>query len=145
MRPTLDRTMLAMAQVLSARATCRKLAVGCVLVDARGRIIGTGYNGVPSSMVHCTDVACSGATMPAGSDTCEAIHAEQNALLGCSDPWAIEKCYVTHGPCLRCTKLLLNTSCRHLVLGASWEDASAKRLWQLGGGNWIWHNVLEEL
>lgn len=106
--------MLAVAMVLALRATCKKLAVGCVVVDDYGRILGTGYNGVPHGMTHCIDIPCVGATMPAGSDTCEAVHAEQNALLGI-DHRKIHKVYTTHAPCLRCTKLLLNTACQELV------------------------------
>lgn len=136
-RPSIDDTMLMVAQILAQRATCVKLSVGCVLTDARGRIVGAGYNGVPVGMTHCTDEACPGATMPAGSDTCEAVHAEQNALLNCPDPWAIVTCYVTHGPCLRCTKLLLNTGCRRIVFPGCDEataDFGGRALWEKGGG-----------
>ena len=115
LRPSLNATMMRMAYALAARATCAKNSVGCILVGRRGRIIGSGYNGVPTGMTHCTDVPCKGATMPAGSDTCEAVHAEQNALLICTNPDDIQTCYVTHGPCLRCTKLLLNTPCNTIV------------------------------
>jgi len=111
------------ALALSARATCVKLSVGCVLVDSRGKILGTGYNGVPRGMQHCIEHNCPGADMPSWSDTCWAVHAEQNALMGV-DPEAVFGCYVTHGPCLRCTKMLLNTGCRHLVYnGETFEGA----------------------
>lgn len=114
MRPSLDQCMMGVAMVLARRATCQKLAVGCVVTNYQGRILGTGYNGVPRGMLHCTDSPCLGATMPAGSDTCEAVHAEQNALLGV-DPLHVYTMYVTHAPCLRCTKLILNTKCYKLV------------------------------
>src|SRR5436190_3218925 len=57
-RPSIDATMLIIAEVLSWRATCLKLKVGCVLVDVHNRIIGCGYNGVPYGMVHCTEIPC---------------------------------------------------------------------------------------
>ena len=85
MRPALDTTMIAIAQILAQRATCSKLAVGCVLTDRQGRILATGYNGVPRGCPHCIDVPCPGANAPAGADLCEAVHAEQNALLQCKD------------------------------------------------------------
>ena len=135
MRPSLDETMLEVARCLARRATCTKLSVGCVLVDIHGRIIGSGYNGVPRGMPHCISYPCAGADMPSGSDTCEAVHAEQNALLACRDVNAITTAYITHAPCLRCVKMLLNTSCRHLVLGSAWGEPAALDLWTRGGGS----------
>ena len=116
MRPNLMETMLQVAAVLARRATCRKLAVGCVLTDGRGRIQSTGYNGTPRGLKHCTDEACPGACAPKGSDLCEAVHAEQNALLQCKDVNNIYVCYVTHFPCMRCVKTLLNTGCQWIVV-----------------------------
>ena len=118
MRPTLNQTMMGVAMVLARRATCKKLAVGCVVVDLDGRILGTGYNGVPRGLTHCTDAPCPGVGAPAGSDTCEAVHAEQNAMFGVEHN-KVYKCYVTHAPCMRCTKLLLNTTCMELVFPPS--------------------------
>jgi dCMP deaminase len=114
MRPTIKDTMIGIAEILARRSTCSKLAVGCVLTDAKGRIIGTGYNGVPQGCVHCTDHPCRGATAPAGSDLCEAVHAEQNAMLQCREVDKIFACFCTHVPCLRCMKQLMNTPCREI-------------------------------
>jgi len=132
--------MLDIASCLAQRATCGKLAVGCVLVDTYGRIIGSGYNGVPRGMAHCTDEACPGSLDPKGSDTCIAVHAEQNALLMCRDPEQIETCYTTHAPCLRCTKMLLNTSCKAIIYSNSGFEVPAKTLWLAAGRTW-YHKV----
>jgi len=130
MRPSLGTTMLGIASLLAQRATCSKLKVGCVLVDRQGRILSTGYNGVPRGCPHCTDVPCPGATAPAGADLCEAVHAEQNALLQCKDPDKIETCYVTHMPCMRCVKELMNTRCTSIVyLDGTLAQPSAEALW----------------
>jgi len=136
MRPDIHETFMLVAQVLARRSTCSKLSVGCVLVDSRGRILSTGYNGVPWHCVHCIDVPCAGATAPVGSDLCEAVHAEQNAMLQCRDIDAIKSCYVTHAPCMRCTKQLLNTPCTDLYYSdASRLEPAADRLWRLSGRN----------
>ena len=135
-RITLDKVMLGVALCLSYRATCIKLAVGCVLTDRHGRIVGSGYNGVPRGMQHCIDAACAGANAPAGSDLCISVHAEQNALLNCRDPELIEVCYTTHAPCLRCTKMLLNTSCKRLVYTEDRIETPAKELWLASGRIW---------
>ena len=53
--------------------------------------------------------------MPAGSDTCEAVHAELNALLSCHDSSQIDTCYVNVFPCNNCMKTLMNTGCKRIV------------------------------
>lgn len=136
MRPSIDFTMVNIAVVLSRRATCSKLSVGCVLTDSRGRIIGTGYNGVPHGMLHCTDCACGGADKPKGSDSCIAVHAEINALLSCADIQKIRTCYTTHAPCLQCTKTLLNSDCQRIVFREDAFEAPAKALWVSTGRRW---------
>lgn len=135
MRPSLDQTMLEVVEVLAKRGTCAKRKVGCVLVDERGHILSTGYNGVAKSMPHCIDVACEGANKKAGANTslylCEAIHAEQNALLQCRDVQAIHTCYVSCSPCIQCTKLLLQTSCKRVCfLEISSHNEEAATLWR---------------
>jgi len=138
MRPTIADTMLEIAFALSARATCPKLSVGCVLIDEYSRILGTGYNGAPRHLPHCTEHPCAGATAPRGADLCEAVHAEQNALLNCTDPLKIKVAYITHAPCMRCTKVLLNTSCEYIIFAnRSQEEPAAKSLWERAGRRWI--------
>jgi dCMP deaminase len=135
MRPNIHTTMLDIATTLSERSTCCKLKVGAVLVDNLGRIVGSGYNGVPRDLPHCTDEPCAGAVAPRGSDLCEAVHAEQNALISCHDPEAIDIMYCTHMPCMRCTKMLLNTSCRKMVVrNTEYTEEPALALWVKGGG-----------
>lgn len=137
MRISLDAMMLGIAHLLSERATCMKLKVGCVLVNGRGHIIGTGYNGVAHGLTHCIDVPCAGADAPAGSDLCEAVHAEQNALLQCRNVYDIHTAYVTHAPCMRCTKQLLNTSCSRIIFSnGDYEQDQARALWIRAHRNW---------
>lgn len=147
MRPTRDQYFLAMAHLVATRATCFRRSVGCVLTNARGHVLSTGYNGRQAGAPHCNEnvetcleygpsyrkdgllitpclrtgpsypYACAGATALSGDslDACEAVHAEQNALLQCRDVWAIETCYTTTSPCVTCAKLLLNTACARIV------------------------------
>lgn len=116
-RETRDEYFVRMAELVASRGTCRRRKVGCVLVSERGHVLATGYNGVAAGEHHCLDVACAGAERPSGEglDMCEAIHAEQNALLQCRDVWAIDTAYVTDSPCATCQKLLMNTGCRRIV------------------------------
>jgi len=136
-RPSLDTTMLQIAHVLSMRATCAKLAVGCVLTDIDGIIVGTGYNGVPRGCRHCIDIPCPGANAPKGADLCEAVHAEMNALLSPEAHRAFT-CYTTHAPCMRCVKTLLNTHIQIIIYSHAYNlEASAKELWLRMGRQWV--------
>lgn len=130
-----DEYFTEMASLVSQRATCARRRVGCVLVNSRGHVLATGYNGVPSGSVHCTDTPCAGAGFPSGQglDHCEAVHAEQNALLQCRDIFDIETAYVTTMPCMTCTKLLLNTSCQRIVYIESYPHSEATEFWRKNG------------
>lgn len=44
-----------MAEVTAKRATCARRQVGAVIVDSRGYILSTGYNGLPAGFPHCID------------------------------------------------------------------------------------------
>lgn len=139
-RPTRDETFMEMAIVAARRSTCLRRAVGCVLVDSRGRILSVGYNGVAAGQPHCNEVkflhdgesdswpsypnACQGAFDKGGAlALCGAVHAEQNALLQCRDPDVVHTAYVTLSPCDSCLKLFLNTGCKRLVIGEWWRDS----------------------
>lgn len=138
MRFTIPQVMLNVAEALSRRSTCPKLQVGAVLVDDGGRILGTGYNGVPRGMPHCIEKPCAGANAPKGADLCEAVHAEQNALMQCRDTDKIYTLFCTHAPCMRCTKMLLNTSCVTIVfLNGEGVEPAAEALWLRSGRAWL--------
>jgi dCMP deaminase len=111
-------------------------------VNAQGHILATGYNGPPRGFSHCThESPCAGAVLPSGSglDACEAVHAEQNALLQCRDVELIETCYVTVSPCVTCVKLLLNTACKRIIFTELYPHAEAAYdLWASKGGRaWV--------
>lgn len=160
MRLSRDEWALKLAMLTAQRTTCCRRAVGCVLLNARGHVLSTGYNGVAAGLPHCNEEkrkvgsgkpmgifphACSGAKAPSGTnlDGCQAIHAEQNALLQCRDMYAIHTAYVTASPCMTCCKLLLNTSCQRIVYVEEYPHSAAKDLWT---GAWrAWEQLLVEL
>lgn len=149
MRISRDEWGLELAKVTARRGTCCRRQVGCVLVDKDGHVLSTGYNGVAAGLPHCNAEeqlihldrsieivypnACAGAKAPSGTnlDACQAIHAEQNALLQCKDVREIHTCYVTCSPCVTCVKLLMNTGCQRIVFGELYPHADAKNLWLL--------------
>lgn len=146
-RITRDELYLQMAELLARRTTCLRRGVGCVLVDEDGYVLATGYNGVASGMPHCNTVsiigkhlhACSAATAKSGTnlDGCEAIHAEQNAIMRVADIRRVHTCYVTVSPCMTCTKLLLGTGCERIKFRGEYPHAAAAReLWTRAGRQW---------
>lgn len=135
-RPDIDTYYLELARVISLRGTCARRQVGAVLVDANGHVLATGYNGRPRGWLHCRGSGplvdpCPTARSTSGLnlDGCEAIHAEQNALLQCGDVSRVHTCYSTTAPCITCAKLLLNTGCQRVVYTDSYpHDAEVLRL-----------------
>lgn len=106
MRKSWNEYFMDLALNVATRSTCDRAFVGCVLVNSDNRIVSTGYNGAISGNPHCDEV---GHTLRDGH--CIAtIHAEMNALLYCAKEGIGVKgciCYVTHFPCLNCTKSLI--------------------------------------
>lgn len=136
-----DELGLLLAAAWALRGTCGRRRVGCVLVDANGYQIGSGYNGPPSGAPHCTAATpCRGFNAISGTqlDRCEACHAERNALTRCERVWTLDTCYVTCSPCAHCVKDLLNTPCRRVVFGELYAHGDlAGNRWRDAGRAWV--------
>jgi dCMP deaminase len=107
------------AYAVSERSTCDRAYVGCVLVLEK-RILTTGFNGSPMGQPHCDEA---GHLMVEGHCV-RTIHAETNAIIqaalhGVSTKGSI--CYVTHFPCINCTKALINAGITRLVYATSYR------------------------
>ena len=91
--------------LLSMRSTCPRLFVGALVVRNR-RIIAGGYNGSVAHESHCIGVGC----LLQDGHCLRTIHAEMNALTQCAK-FGVQtegaEIYVTHFPCLQCTKLII--------------------------------------
>ena len=100
-RPSWNEYFKEIVTATSNRSPCERLKVGCLLVN-ENRIISQGYNGFLPGCPHKSIVR--------DNHEQATIHAEQNALCDCakrgvSCNGAIA--YITHYPCLICTRLLL--------------------------------------
>ncbi|MGD8402068.1 MAG: cytidine/deoxycytidylate deaminase family protein [Anaerolineales bacterium] len=119
MRPDWDSYFMKIASAVSERSTCDRAMVGCVLVRDK-RILTTGFNGSPSGQGHCDEI---GHLMVEGHCV-RTIHAETNAIIqaalhGVSSRDAT--CYVTHLPCINCTKALINAGIIRIVYGEAYR------------------------
>jgi dCMP deaminase len=119
MRPDWDSYFMKIASAVSERSTCDRALVGCVLVLYK-RILTTGFNGSPAGQEHCDEI---GHLMVDGHCV-RTIHAETNAIIqaalhGVSTRGAT--CYVTHLPCIQCTKSLINAGITRIVYGEAYR------------------------
>lgn len=138
-----DRLYLKIAAMFAEYSTCLRGHTGAVIVRG-GRICGTGYNGAPPGLPHCTEVGCGGAVMeprlPQPSETVRvrgnkahanldyvetfphgctrAVHAEANAVAYSARfgiPTEHATVYCTHSPCVACAQLLASSGIERLV------------------------------
>lgn len=101
-----NRVYMQIAKTLAQLSTCNRLKVGAVLLGFDGSVVGTGYNGSLPGLPHC-DASCN------STQRClRTRHAERSALD--YSQARVEKAYVTHEPCLRCTQDLIARGCRVL-------------------------------
>jgi dCMP deaminase len=116
-RPTIDEYWIAMLPLIASRGTCPRRQVSCILVDERGRLVATGYNGNPPGSLHCTESPCPGSPVVKGLRMdCEAVHAELNAVIQAGDsrrtPWTA---YCSLTPCRPCAAALLSIGVKRVV------------------------------
>lgn len=93
---------MALAHTLAARSTCARLNVGTVITSTDYRkVLAIGYNGNAAGLPNSCDRAEAG--------NCGCLHSEENAVINCDSPRAMEKhVFVTHLPCVACAKRLIN-------------------------------------
>ena len=130
-RTNFDVWALSLAGLVAERSTCPRRKTGAVAVDQYNRVISIGYNGQPRgfhrnpSFEHCIVNPCPGASDESGdTERCEAIHAETNVVLNCSDSFSITTIYLTDSPCFRCALVLANLpNLTRVVYGREYTDA----------------------
>jgi dCMP deaminase len=138
MRPDWDSYFMKIASAVSERSTCDRAMVGCVLVRDK-RILTTGFNGSPAGQDHCDEI---GHLMVDGHCV-RTIHAETNAIIqaalhGVSTRDAM--CYVTHFPCINCTKALINAGISRIVYGEAYRtDENAMSFLKAAGIEIVQH------
>mgnify|MGYP001548767775 CR=1 FL=1 len=91
-----------LAHALAQRSTCSRLNVGTVITSTDYRkVLAIGYNGDAAGLPNKCDRDDVG--------NCGCLHSEENAVINCDSPRAMEKhVFVTHLPCMACAKRLIN-------------------------------------
>jgi len=119
-RITWDQFFMAQSHLLALRSTCTRLAVGATIVRDK-RIIAGGYNGSISGDEHCVDQGC----YIVDNHCVRTIHAETNALLQCAKygtPAGGADVYVTHFPCLPCSKTIIQAGIRNVYYASDYKN-----------------------
>ncbi|WP_339228187.1 ComE operon protein 2 [Oceanobacillus sp. FSL K6-2867] len=115
-----DQYFMAQSHLLALRSTCARLMVGATVVRDK-RIIAGGYNGSVSGSVHCIDDGC----YVIDGHCVRTVHAEANALLQCAKFGVATDnadIYVTHFPCLQCTKQLIQSGIRTVYYAEDYHN-----------------------
>jgi dCMP deaminase len=129
-RPGWDEYFIEIAKVVSSRSTCLRRRYGAVVVKDNV-IVSTGYNGAPRGSLNCTDRgSCKRKELniPAGEryELCEAVHAEQNAVINGSPERMKDATiyiagfeengeYADAKPCLLCRRMIQNAMIKEIV------------------------------
>jgi len=111
------------------QTTCLRRDFGAVIVDERGTIVSTGYNGSPKGMKHCLTCWREDNNIPSGQsyEKCRSVHAEQNALIQAGkksrgatmflagiDVKTCEEVFIQ--PCFLCAKMIVNAEIKNVVM-----------------------------
>ncbi len=129
-RPSWDEYFIEIAKVVALRSTCLRRRYGAVIVKDKV-IVSTGYNGAPRGSINCIDVdKCKRRELniPSGEryELCEAVHAEQNAIVnGSPERMKDATIYIAGSeedgsmaegkPCLLCARMIRNAQVKEVV------------------------------
>jgi dCMP deaminase len=130
MRPDWDDYFIGIAKVVSSRSTCLRRKYGAVIVKDRV-IVSTGYNGAPRGIENCIDIGkCKRKELnvPSGEryELCEAVHAEQNALINAPPErmknatiyiagFEEDRTFAAGKPCKLCDRMIRNAQIKEVV------------------------------
>lgn len=123
-RPNWDDYFMAMTRIIATRGTCDRLYSGAILVKDQ-RIIGSGYNGSPPGLPHCSEV---GHLLEDGHCV-RTIHGEHNAILQAATAPGTSTdgttMYSKYTPCIHCSKYVVAAGIKRVVVGKVYRNAKA--------------------
>lgn len=125
-RPSWQDYFKEIVNTTSKRSPCKRLQVGCLLVNDN-RIISQGYNGFLPGCPHDSIVV--------NNHEQATVHAEQNAIADCAKRGVSCKnsiAYITHYPCINCMKILCASGIKEIKYINDYKnDENVKKLLKL--------------
>jgi dCMP deaminase len=125
--PAWDDYFMALCFIIASRSKDPSTQHGAIIVDAKHRIQGTGYNG-PPSLIADNEIDWN---RPAKYPFI--VHAECNAIDQTSGgPDALEgsTIYITGMPCSECTKRIISKKIRKIIFGPQNSNMVNQEDWQ---------------
>ena len=118
-----------MAELTASLSYANRLQVGALIVKGN-RVIGTGYNGMPTDWEN--DCEVNGETKP------EVLHAETNAIAKVAQSTESSEgstMFCTHAPCVDCAKLIYQSGIATLYFKHEYRDDAGLKFLKLSGVN----------
>lgn len=121
--------------VVALRSTCLRRSTGAIIVK-KGRIISSGYAGPPAGVPHCEKCVREEYESGERLDLSRGICAERNAIIfaaryGISIEGATM--YSTILPCFSCSKEIINSGIKKVVVFGHYADEKGKEFLKQGG------------
>lgn len=125
-----DQDYLRIAGIMAEHSSCARVHVGAIIVKD-GRIVSTGYNGVPSKMKQCNEIFTPdrikdpnfSVNHHAFAEKFE-VHSEQNAIayLSRNEVSGVgATMYCTVAPCSQCSKLIVAAGIKEVVYAEEYD------------------------
>ena len=117
----------------------RRLQVGAVIVKD-DRVISMGYNGMPAGWENNCETTQENGTLKTKP---EVLHAESNAiakLAKSNDSGLDAELFVTHAPCMECSKLIFQSGISRVYYSADYRDDSGVKFLKQSGVEVIKHD-----
>ena len=131
---------MSMAELTASLSYAKRLQVGALIVKGN-RIVGTGYNGMPTDW----DNVCEEVVPPNEwvefeqlKTKPEVLHAETNAIAKVAQSTESSEgstMFCTHAPCVDCAKLIYQSGIATLYFKHEYRDDASLKFLKLSGVN----------
>ena len=139
MKPKFQKLYNNIAHEVAKMSHARRLQVGAVIVKD-DRVISMGYNGMPAGWENNCELTQEDGTLKTKP---EVLHAESNAiakLAKSNDSGANAELFVTHAPCMECSKLIFQSGISRVYYSADYRDDSGVKFLKQSGVEVIKHD-----
>ena len=127
MKKKLIQAYMKTAKIFAELSHARRLHVGAIVVKD-DRIISIGYNGMPAGWDNnCEDKVWDKTGDYELKTKPEVLHAESNAiskLARSSESGDGATMFITHAPCMECSKLIYQSGIKKVYFGQAYRDTS---------------------
>lgn len=109
-----DETFMLIANLIGQRSKDPNTQVGACIVNQKNRIVGLGYNGLPSGLDD-DKISWSRDGQYSQTKYPYVVHAEANAILNLTTTAESARIYVSMFPCNECAKLIIQSGITEVI------------------------------